>query len=157
MNDSCYNIVMEWASGGDVFTFINKNSRRHMPFLLVGESAVRFILGCVVLGLEYLHSHNIVYADMKPENLLIFEDGYIKLNDFVLSVDVNEGPREIEQAGTTLYFAPELVSMLPCGKTLDLWTLGVLAYELSNFIPPFSNSQILRKETFPEVVKTAES
>jgi serine/threonine protein kinase len=93
MNDSFYNIVMEWASGGDVFSFINKKSRRHMPFLLAGEPAVRFILGCVVLGLECLHNQDIVYGDMKPENLLIFEDGYIKLNDFLLSVDISQGPK----------------------------------------------------------------
>jgi serine/threonine protein kinase len=46
--------------------------------------------------------------------------------------------------------------MLPCGKALDLWDLGVLAYELSNYIPPFSNSQITNKATFSKVVKAAE-
>ena len=46
---------------------------------------MRFILACIVLGLEYLHERNIVYNDLKPENLLIFNDGYVKLTDFGLS------------------------------------------------------------------------
>jgi serine/threonine protein kinase len=48
------------------------------------------------------------------------------------------------------------MSGLPCGKTLDLWTLGILAYELTNFIPPFSKNQILNQEAFPKVVKIGE-
>jgi serine/threonine protein kinase len=94
---------------------------------------------------------------MKPENLLVFEDGYVKLSDFGLSADVSEGPREFEKLGTTLYFAPELVSEMPCGKNLDLWTLGILAYELSNFSSPFSKSQILNKENFKKSVLVGES
>jgi serine/threonine protein kinase len=55
-DDFSYNIVMEWAEGGDMFTFIDQKSRRYIPFLFAGEPAVRFILGCVILGLQYLHS-----------------------------------------------------------------------------------------------------
>jgi serine/threonine protein kinase len=156
-DQASYNIVMEWASGGDVFTFIDQKSRRYIPFLMAGEPAVRFILGCVVLGLEYLHNRDIVYWDMKPENLLVFADGYVKLSDFGLSTEIREGPKEFEKVGTTLYFAPELVKGLPCGKSLDLWTLGVLAYELSNFQPPFSKNQIHNKDEFIKAVKIAES
>jgi serine/threonine protein kinase len=156
-NEESYHIVMEWAQGGDVFTFIDQKSKRYIPFMMAGEPAVRFILGCVVLGLEYLHSQDIVYWDMKPENLLVFEDGYVKLSDFGLSTEIKGGPREFEKVGTTLYFAPELVRELPCGKALDLWTLGILAYELSNFASPFSKAQIQDKNTFHRAVTAGES
>lgn len=76
---------MDWAQGGDIYSFIKPNSSKKGLFLHSGEPGIRFILGCVVLGLQYLHQHHIVYCDLKPENLLIFEDGYVKLGDFGLS------------------------------------------------------------------------
>jgi serine/threonine protein kinase len=80
-----YYMAMEWAKGGDVYSFINKKSKRFVPFLYAGEEAIRFILGCIILGLEHLHSRRIIYWDLKPENLLVFENGYVKLTDFGLS------------------------------------------------------------------------
>jgi len=71
-DNNFYYIAMEWAQGGDVFSFIRPSSSRRELFLEAGEEAIRFILGCVIMGLEELHSKNIVYSDMKPENLLVF-------------------------------------------------------------------------------------
>lgn len=76
---------MEWAPGGDTYTLINEASPRLNDFKKAGEDAVRFILGCLILGMEYLHSNNIMYRDLKPENVLIFENGYTKLTDFGLA------------------------------------------------------------------------
>ena len=59
--------------------------------------------------------------------------------------------------GTPLYFAPEIAYGQECGKELDLWTLGVFAYELANFVPPFELNQILNKNTFKKVVLDGES
>lgn len=47
-------------------------------------------MGCLILGLEYLHQKNIIYRDLKPENLLIFSDGYVKLADFGLAKELKE-------------------------------------------------------------------
>ena len=67
-----YYLVMEWASEGDLFSFIRPRSSRKHLFRTAGHDAIRFILACVVLSLEYLHGRNIIYADLKPENILIF-------------------------------------------------------------------------------------
>ena len=64
--------VMEWASGGDTYSLIKKNSPKLNEFKQLGEKAVRFIAGCVILGLEYLHKHDYMYRDLKPENVLLF-------------------------------------------------------------------------------------
>ena len=55
----------------------------------VVEEAVRFLLGCLILGMEYLHSKKYVYRDLKPENILMFENGYAKLTDFGLAKELH--------------------------------------------------------------------
>jgi serine/threonine protein kinase len=88
---------------------------------------VQFILACVILGLEELHNSDIAYMDLKPENLLVFENGYVKLTDFALSKEITSEEHMV-RAGTPLYCAPEVVSKKKCGKEVDLWALGILAY-----------------------------
>lgn len=96
---------MEWAQGGDTYSLIAEGSGRCEAFKQVGEGAVRFILGCLILGMEYLHAQNIMYRDLKPENLLIFENGYVKLSDFWLAKEIPENKSSTE-AGTAAYYAP---------------------------------------------------
>lgn len=71
--------------GGDTYSLIKKGSLKSPDFKALGESAVRFIAGCVIIGLEFLHKNDYMYRDLKPENVLIFEDGYVKLTDFGLA------------------------------------------------------------------------
>jgi len=94
----------------------------------LGEEAIRFIIGCVILGLEELHERQIVYNDLKPENVLVFEDGYVKLSDFGLSRDLKQTNQERMRVGTRMYFAPEIVMGTECTKKVDIWALGVLTY-----------------------------
>lgn len=63
-------------------------------------------MACVVLGIECLHEHNLVYRDLKPENVLLFKDGYVKLTDFGLSKRIEDGDKSNSLAGTKLYLAP---------------------------------------------------
>lgn len=79
----------------------------------------------MVLALEHLHENNIIYRDLKPENVLLDETGYIRITDFGLSrmnVTQNNGVRSI--CGTPEYLAPEVILKLGYGKAVDWWTLG---------------------------------
>jgi serine/threonine protein kinase len=78
-------------------------------FKAAGEKAVRFILACLILGMEQLHKKNIMYRDLKPENVLIFDDGYVKLTDFGLAKEIRDDELSKTEAGTNIYYAPEMV------------------------------------------------
>jgi len=58
--------VMEWAQGGDTYSLICEGSKRVEDFKAAGEKAVRFILACLIMGMEQLHKKNIMYRDLKP-------------------------------------------------------------------------------------------
>ena len=73
-------------------------------------------MGCIILALECLHDRNIVFWDLKAENVLVFDDGYVKLSDFGSARQLKEGVKEIMKLGTPLYFAPEIVYRQKCGK-----------------------------------------
>jgi serine/threonine protein kinase len=80
---------------------------------------------------------NIVYRDLKPENLLIGSDGYLKLTDFGFA-KVIEG-RTYTLCGTPEYLAPEILLNKGHGKPVDWWTLGIIIYEMLAGIDPFSD------------------
>lgn len=146
---------MEWAQGGDTYSLINKDSKRFEDFKKAGEPAVRFILACLILGMEYLHSNFIMYRDLKPENILIFDNGYAKLTDFGLAKEFSEEELSKTEAGTTIYYAPEMVLRLGYKKEIDFWTMGVFAYEMSNYSPPFSGPEIKDRQRIKRLVKAA--
>ena len=86
---------------------------------------------------EYLHGKNIVYRDLKPENLLIAADGYLKLTDFGFAKYL-EG-RTYTLCGTPEYLAPEILLNKGHGKPVDWWTMGILVYEMLAGIDPFND------------------
>lgn len=103
----------------------------------------------MVLALEHLHKNNVIYRDLKPENVLINYDGYIKITDFGLSrleVNLNEATT---MCGTPEYLAPEIVLKQGYGKPADWWTLGSIIYEMIVGIPPFYTQN--RVELFDKI------
>jgi len=146
-------ICMEFASGGDLWGHMYQNDK--CP-LYKGKSAsssllAGFYLAEVVSALGCLHSKNVLYADLKPENLVIGTEGHLKVTDFGLcrlNVQSYTGrdafpcfqSKDEPIGGTPEYYAPELIHTRqrgPLGKALDWWTLGVLAFELFQKVTPF--------------------
>lgn len=94
-------------------------------------------------ALYYLHSHRIIHRDMKPQNILISANGIVKLCDFGFARSMSTNTIVLTSIkGTPLYMAPELVQELPYNHTVDLWSLGVIIYELFVGTPPFYTNSI---------------
>jgi len=121
--------LLEPALGGELFTVLRAQT-------LFDEKTSRFYASCVLLAFEHMHSFDIVYRDLKPENLLIDQMGYIKITDFGFAKEISTG-RTWTLCGTPDYLAPEIVAGKGHGKGVDWWTLGILIYEMLASYPPF--------------------
>jgi serine/threonine protein kinase len=91
-----------------------------------------------VLAIDHIHKNNIIYRDLKPENVLIDRDGYIKVTDFGLSKqNILDNSSATTFCGTPEYLAPEIIENRGHGKAVDWWSLGAIIYEMLTGIPPF--------------------
>ncbi|XP_045491753.1 cGMP-dependent protein kinase, isozyme 1-like [Colias croceus] len=122
--------LMEPVLGGDVWTILQK--QRYFP-----ENIARFMAACVVEAFQYLHSKDIIYRDLKPENLMLDKKGYIKLVDFGFAKRLSTNSKTWTFAGTPEYVAPEIVLNKGHDRAVDCWALGVFIHELLVGKPPF--------------------
>ncbi|KAI7838861.1 hypothetical protein COHA_007362 [Chlorella ohadii] len=124
-------MVMELVQGGEFFTYLQM---RESP---LSEDEARFYAGCVVLGLEYMHDRGIAWRDLKPENLLLDTQGYLKITDFGFAKKIPQNGKTYTLCGTPEYLAPELVTQSGHSRAVDWWAVGVLIYEMVAGYPPF--------------------
>ena len=122
--------VMNFVRGGELFTHLNNEKR----FI---EDKARFYALQIMLSLGYLHTQNIVYRDIKPENILMGEDGYLVLADFGLAKTINKGEMATTFCGTPEYLAPEIIKEEGHNHAVDWWACGILIYEMIVGFPPF--------------------
>ncbi|XP_063225447.1 cGMP-dependent protein kinase, isozyme 1-like [Bacillus rossius redtenbacheri] len=123
--------LMEPCLGGDVITLLQERRRFE-------DHVARFITGCVVEAIDFLHNKGIVYRDLKPENLLLDSRGYIKMADFGFAKRIGTSGKTWTMVGTTEYFAPEIVLNKGHNRAVDYWTLGILIFELLDGRTPFA-------------------
>uniref|UniRef100_A0A4W3HIX3 protein kinase C n=1 Tax=Callorhinchus milii TaxID=7868 RepID=A0A4W3HIX3_CALMI len=141
--------VMEYAPGGDLMMHIHADvfsEPRAVPL-----QDFLFYAACVVLGLQYLHEHKIVYRDLKLDNLLLDSDGYVKIADFGLCKEgMGFGDRTSTFCGTPEFLAPEVLTETSYTRAVDWWGLGVLIYEMLVGESPFPGDD--EEEVFDSIV-----
>ena len=117
-------LVMDYYNGGELFYHLRKNKR-------FNEEQSKFYLAQIILAIEFLHKHKVIYRDIKPENIILDNKGYIKLTDFGLAKeDVNDEVGTQTFCGTPEYLAPEIIRGDKYGKSVDIWCMGILLYEM---------------------------
>lgn len=122
--------VMNLVRGGELFTILNKERR-------FNEEKVKFYAIQIVLAIGYLHKQGIIYRDIKPENILVNEDGYLALTDFGLAKTVKTNELAQTFWGTPEYLAPEIIKETGHSYAVDWWAIGILIYEMLVGFPPF--------------------
>jgi len=130
-------MLMEASLGGELWTILRDRG-------WFDDNTTRFYIACVVSAFEYLHGHGIIYRDLKPENLLLDKDGYIKMVDFGFSKNVENGRKTWTFCGTPEYVAPEIILNKGHDRAVDFWALGILMYELLAGTPPFTASDPMK-------------
>ncbi|KAM0685826.1 hypothetical protein COBT_002959, partial [Conglomerata obtusa] len=136
----------EFVPGGDLF--------HHAALGNFTNPQIKLYVCEIVLGLEFLHKNNIIYRDMKLDNILLTADGHVKIADFGLCKD-NFGPLEttFTYCGTADTIAPEVILQTGYTKDADWWSVGVVIYEMYENEQPFNGattaeiaSEILKSE-----------
>lgn len=127
-NTSFY-LILEYVSSGTLFSTLKKNKcmdeKKAFKYFIQTCSAIYF-----------LHENNLIHRDIKPENLLVDVNDNIKLCDFGWCIELEIGNRKTF-CGTVEYMAPEVVREIPYDGSIDIWSIGVLLYELLHGYSPF--------------------
>ncbi|KAJ1983952.1 hypothetical protein H4R34_000964 [Dimargaris verticillata] len=133
-------MVLDLMLGGDLRFHIDRKGA--LP-----EHVVRFFAAEVIVGLHYLHSKRFVHRDIKPDNVLLDNDGHAHLTDFNIAVRIKPGKKLTSVAGSLAYMAPEILQRIGYTFSVDWWSLGVLMYEMVFGQRPFrakSNDELAR-------------
>lgn len=154
-------MVTEFKAGGELYSHLKREGK-------FNEERARFYAAEVILALECLHAHNIVYRDLKPENVLLDSEGHVCLTDFGLSkilsgsssVPTSESdpgmseddiaPKAFTFCGTPEYIAPEVIMGVGHDRSADWWSLGSFIYEMLTGRPPYTGKT--RREIYTKIV-----
>ena len=116
---------MEYIEGEDLFDTMTK-------MISLSEENTKFLVSQILCVLEHLHSSKIIYRDLKPENIMMCTDGYLKLVDMgtAKKLKIERRYRTNTIIGTPHYMAPEIITGKGYSFHVDLWSLGVIMYEM---------------------------
>mmetsp|Transcript_24858 Transcript_24858/g.31637 ORF Transcript_24858/g.31637 Transcript_24858/m.31637 type:complete len:427 (-) Transcript_24858:87-1367(-) len=133
-------LAMELMSGGCLTDVLNQFDTVKMT-----ESQIAYACRQVLAGLSYIHSCHRLHRDIKSDNILIGEDGSIKIADFGYAAQLTKGKSKRSTiVGTPYWMAPELIRGCEYDDKVDIWSLGIMLMELAEGEPPYMDYPPLR-------------
>ena len=143
-------MIHDLMSGGDLrYWYIQKK--------IFNEKECKFIVSCIILALEYLHTNKIIHRDLKPENILFDKNGYIHITDFGIAKQLENEPEEhvIHVSGSPGYMSPEAIFKEKHSYVSDFFSLGVICYEMMMKKRPYigKNRQEIKEKMSKEQVQ----
>ena len=136
--DTNYNnvyFILDYYSKGDLSKFLN-----HKP---LKEKYCRKYMKQLALGLEYLLNKNILHRDLKPQNILLTNEYNIKITDFGFAKKINKNVLITTLCGSPMYMAPEIINKKDYDIKSDLWSVGIILYEMIYGYVPFNVGNFL--------------
>ena len=140
-NEEGIYIIMEFCEFGDLFSLLQSVKKKKV---YVNEDIIWNVAIQTLLGIEYLHSKQIIHRDIKLLNLFMTKDKKIKIGDMGMSKHVEEGEMIMSRVGTPLYIAPELVKKEKYDYKIDIWSFGCSIYHLAKTSPPFNDENLVK-------------
>ncbi|XP_051856007.1 mitogen-activated protein kinase kinase kinase 13 [Antechinus flavipes] len=119
----CYCIIMEYCAHGQLYEVL-RAGRKITPRLLVDWSTG------IASGMNYLHLHKIIHRDLKSPNVLVTHTDAVKISDFGTSKELSDKSTKMSFAGTVAWMAPEVIRNEPVSEKVDIWSFGVVLWEL---------------------------
>ena len=123
-------LIMDFCDGGDLYKFIKKNGK------LTEEESKKYFLE-ISKGLYFLYSNNLIHRDLKPHNILITSKNILKICDFGFVKESNENMLYDTLCGSPIYMAPEILKYKKYDSKVDLWSMGIILFEMLTSKPPF--------------------
>ena len=136
------NMVMEYADDGELRQKIEERKRQQHHFT---EDEVLNMFTQLCMGVKHCHEKKIMHRDLKPENIFMTERGIVKIGDFGISRFLNGTKSKAKTiAGTPGYLCPEIFKQTPYAFKSDVWSLGIILYELCMLKIPWDNPNIVQ-------------
>ena len=136
-------IVMEYANDGDLSSKIKTQKNKIIGEKYFSEEKIMQYFYQICRGLQYIHSKNIIHRDIKSQNIFLMKNGKIKIGDFgIAKALTNTKSNATTIIGTPYYFSPEIINGEPYNYKTDIWSLGVVLYEMCCLKLPFESNNI---------------
>ena len=136
-------IVMEYANDGDLSKKIKTQKQKTYGDKYLSEEKILQYFDQICRGLQYIHSKNIIHRDIKTQNIFLMKNGKVKIGDFGISKALTNTKNNASTIiGTPYYFSPEIINGEPYNYKTDIWSLGVVLYEMCCLKLPFESNNI---------------
>ncbi|CAK65635.1 unnamed protein product (macronuclear) [Paramecium tetraurelia] len=137
---------MEYMEGGSLKNYMSENPN-------LNEEQCIQIMKSILSGLTYLHQHNVIHRDIKPDNILLTKDIVPKIADFGLSIQFENFDYSTCKCGTFLYMAPEILQNKLYSKPVDVWATGIIMYQLLQGVHPFYKQDSTKQQYLQTILE----